>query len=297
MSKNATDVKVALFLNAAGEEAVEVFNTLNLSTGDQGNYEKVLERFEAFTTPRTNVVVERFLFNKRKQEEGELFDCFVTDLKKLVKSCEFGEQSDSVIRDRIVLGVSDASLQERMLRENNLSLEKAIELGKAAELSKARAQTLREHNVDSVTRGKVKQHLAGGANAALAVRKHRGWRDDTSNTETSLCKKCNRHHVNGQCPAYGKKCFNCGKLNHFSTMCRLKHVQNVSQHGNADVYRESDDEFFVNSINVQRTKSVCSTSSTKEWTKTIIVEGTTVTFKLDTGSECFACENLRNTEC
>ncbi|XP_035234278.1 uncharacterized protein LOC118206119 [Stegodyphus dumicola] len=105
-----SDVKVALFLNAAGEEAVEVFNTLNLSTGDQGNYEKVLERFEAFTTPRTNVVVERFLFNKRKQEEGELFDCFVTDLKKLVKSCEFGEQSDSVIRDRIVLGVSDASL-------------------------------------------------------------------------------------------------------------------------------------------------------------------------------------------
>ncbi|XP_035234277.1 uncharacterized protein K02A2.6-like, partial [Stegodyphus dumicola] len=68
-------------------------------------------------------------------------------------------------------------------------------------------------------------------------------------------------------------------------MCRLKHIQNVSQHDNADVYSESDDEFFVNSINVQKTKSVCSTSSTKEWTKTIIVEGTTVTFKLDTGSE------------
>ncbi|KFM65090.1 hypothetical protein X975_01133, partial [Stegodyphus mimosarum] len=42
---------------------------------------------------------------------------------------------------------------------------------------------------------------------------------------------------------------------------------------------------IVNSINVQRTKSVCSTSSTKEWSKTIIVEGTTVTFKLDIGSE------------
>ncbi|KFM62105.1 Retrovirus-related Pol polyprotein from transposon 17.6, partial [Stegodyphus mimosarum] len=68
-------------------------------------------------------------------------------------------------------------------------------------------------------------------------------------------------------------------------MCRLKQVQNVSQHNNADVNSESDDEFFVNSINVQRTKSVCSTSSTKEWTKTIFVEGTNVNFKLDTGSE------------
>lgn len=148
--KKESDIKVALFLNAAGEEAVEVFNTLNLSEEEKENYDVVIKKFESYTTPKRNVVVERFIFNKRVQEEGEPFDCFVTDIKKLVKSCEFGEQTNSVLRDRIVLGIADAGLQERMLRESDLNLEKAIELGKSAELSKIRTQTVQGHNIDSV---------------------------------------------------------------------------------------------------------------------------------------------------
>ncbi|GBO00870.1 hypothetical protein AVEN_226930-1 [Araneus ventricosus] len=111
----SSEVKVAILLNAAGEEAVEVFNTFNLSAEDRKDFDKVVNHFEKFTTPKRIVVVERFIFNQRCQEEGETFDVFVMDLKKLVKSCEFGDQSDSVVRDRIVLGIGDASLQERML--------------------------------------------------------------------------------------------------------------------------------------------------------------------------------------
>ncbi|GBL80174.1 hypothetical protein AVEN_29154-1 [Araneus ventricosus] len=139
----SSEVKVAILLNAAGEEAVEVFNTFNLSAEDRKDFDKVIHQFEKFTTPKKNVVVERFIFNQRCQEEGETFDVFVMDLKKLVKSWEFGDQSDSVVRDRIVLGVGDASLQERMLREADLSLERAIDLGKTAKLSKIRGRQLK----------------------------------------------------------------------------------------------------------------------------------------------------------
>ncbi|GBL54047.1 hypothetical protein AVEN_188016-1 [Araneus ventricosus] len=234
------------------------------SAEDRKDFDKVVNHFEKFTTPKRNVVVERFIFNQRCQEEGETFDVFVMDLKKLVKSCEFGDQSDSVVCDRIVLGVGDASLQERMLRESDLSLERAIDLGKTAELIKIRTQTVQGQNVDFVGR-------RSGAQKPLSSREA-NWsnKDETVNKSCqngekarmfSSCWKCNRKHVKGKCPAYD--------------------VKDV-------VVDESEDngDYYVNSINVHHiVKCIESASTLKEWNKTLIIEGQPVTFKLDTGAE------------
>ncbi|GFV11066.1 transposon Tf2-9 polyprotein [Trichonephila clavipes] len=60
----------------------------------------------------------------------------VTQLKTLASTCEFAEQENVLIRDRIVLRIKDSGLQERLLRENNLNVEKAIEIVRAAEASR-----------------------------------------------------------------------------------------------------------------------------------------------------------------
>lgn len=44
--------------------------------------------------------------------------------KILIKSCEFRKQSDSLIRDRIILGIEDRSLKEKILWEDNIFVEK-----------------------------------------------------------------------------------------------------------------------------------------------------------------------------
>lgn len=47
-------------------------------------------------TLKKNEVYKQFLFDNWKQEEDELFKHFVTDLKKLDKTCEFGDTVDSM---------------------------------------------------------------------------------------------------------------------------------------------------------------------------------------------------------
>ena len=77
-------------------------------------------------------MVRAHRFWDNKQQEGEPIDQFITKLKTRAKSCEFGDQHDTMLRDRIVFGVSDTQLKERLLRESSdLTLEKEASLCRA----------------------------------------------------------------------------------------------------------------------------------------------------------------------
>ena len=65
------------------------------------------------------------------------FDAFVTELKTRGSHCrEFATLQDSLICDKIVVGVIRDSLRERLLRIGNLSLEDAMKLVQTAEATK-----------------------------------------------------------------------------------------------------------------------------------------------------------------
>ena len=77
------------------------------------------KKFEDYFNSRKNTVFERYQFWECKQKHSESIDQFVTELKTRAKSCEFGDQQDSLIRDRIVFVVSVTRLKERLLRESS----------------------------------------------------------------------------------------------------------------------------------------------------------------------------------
>lgn len=70
------------------------------------------------------------------QEENENFEHFVTDLKLLAKICNFGNQEEWLICDRIVTGVRDYTLSERLLQILDLTLMTAEVQCRAAKESK-----------------------------------------------------------------------------------------------------------------------------------------------------------------
>lgn len=53
-------------------------------------------------------------FNIRKQEEGEPVDVFIMTLYTLVEHCGYGNLHNEMIRDRIVMGLHNAALSEKL---------------------------------------------------------------------------------------------------------------------------------------------------------------------------------------
>ena len=72
---------MAMFLSVIGEDALEIFDRMNFAPEtDNQVLNKVVEKFEEFCIGETNETYERFIFNRRDQEENESIDQYVTVL-------------------------------------------------------------------------------------------------------------------------------------------------------------------------------------------------------------------------
>ena len=124
LNKKSEKVQVATLLTVVGEDAREVFATFTWDDeGDSNKIETVLQKFANYCQPRKSVPFERYCFNRRVQEPGESYEQYRTSLRKLSEGCEFESITpDEILRDRLVFGIRDDKVRERLLREPRLTL-------------------------------------------------------------------------------------------------------------------------------------------------------------------------------
>ncbi|UYV80685.1 K02A2.6-like [Cordylochernes scorpioides] len=247
-------LKVAILLNFIGEEALEVFNTFHLKEDEAENFDLVINKFDDFCEPKKNVIFERFKFFSATQKDGESIDSFITELKGLSTSCEFESQKDSLIRDRIVYGIQDKALQERLLREPNLTLLKAIEMCKTDEISKQQIKIMQNNQNICQIRKYEKKHSP---------------KQNQESEKEFKCQRCGKSYRAKNCPAWGKRCSKCKKINHFAAFCKSSAIRSLNGETEETVW------------SIHEAKVV----HTLEWKKSIIVNGKEICFKLDSGAE------------
>lgn len=165
LSANSEENQVNTLIYCMGDEADDVLRGLKLGDADQRQYTKVRDGFQSFFVVKKNIVYERARFNMRKQEAHKTVDAFVTALYALAEHCNYGTLHDELIRDRIVVGLADTRLSERMQMEKDLDLEKAINIARQSEEIKKQQNTLRSEasgvkqmdvcSVDRVFKGKT----------------------------------------------------------------------------------------------------------------------------------------------
>lgn len=305
------NVKIATFLNAIGKEAREVYESFGMTAEQRVVYNQVIAAFDAFCEPKKNIIYELFLFYRRDQKQKEPFDSFLMDLRRLARTCNFGQAENEMIRDRIVIGTANKRLQTKLLDTPQLTYESAIQKARAIEATEEQTTNLNDaKNVDVVTRGmqsnnnntRKKNHVDGkksndkkwgnkgtanNNNNNTNIINSNNKRNNTSNSNfnsnsNNKCKYCNFVHKPKECPAYNRTCNYCSRKNHFMSVCQFrdKSVKLIS--------RENENYDEENAMYIRAIEQVIDTVSDNgvpAWFEEMQINHFDVNFKIDTGSD------------
>src|ERR1043165_4376079 len=273
LDEKPSSKRAAIFLACIGTEAYETFQTMDFeSEGDRSDIEKVIEAFERHCVGEVNITFERYVFNRRTQDVGETFDAYMSDLRRLIKSCDYGALEESILRDRIVIGIRDDATRRKLLQMRKLTLNSAIDVCKASEVA---AKQLREMSTpdevnamqhasrESPTRMRINRRYPADAD------RHRGWNSN------SRCQFCGRDHEPSReaCPAFGQTCRRCLKRNHFEMVCKAE-----LRETNGRICQLQDESLLT------LTTSTEAKPEAKRIYSQLMVEGYEVGFLIDGGS-------------
>ena len=294
MADKDDKTKVKMFMYLMGSKGRELYQTIKPTTETLAS---VLKVFEDHCNPPRNETVDRYKFFTRNQEGGESFDAYVTELKILAANCNFAALRDSLIRDRIICGIIDPVLRERLLRESDLTLESCVKICRAAELSKMRMTEIEGHTVHAVNHGAkhgASANASTSANASSSTRSRQtnGQSGKTASFRRRIgqCLFCGYEHelTRDKCPAYGKQCARCGKKNHFQKQCKVRMNPRVHQMEEIDEFIDDQAETPYELKTVELISEEINTvrSSTQSIFAKMSVQNKVIRFQLDCGATC-----------
>ena len=287
--KKGEDEKCSYLLLWVGDKGRDIYNTWTLTEDEAKVLKSYYDRFEAYAMPKTNVIFARYKFHEKIQGVNEPFEQFVTDLRLLVKDCNYAN-SEEMIRDRIVFGIHSPGVREKLLNVgSNLTLDKAIDIARSHELAQAQLKTIaggyngpHEQTVHAIGRQPSKS-------AAWRTRQDKTSRGNIFRTEgdrerPKACGYCGNktHGVKDSCPAKGKQCKICNKWNHFAKMCHSKQRTGVHTVSEDKPKENTDDEdLFIDAVTQGK-----GTNDTEQVCADVQVgpNKTAISFKLDTGA-------------
>lgn len=145
LGTKAEKVQVSILLHIIGEQCREVYSQFEEKVE---KLQDLLNKFDSFFLPKKNLTIERHKFFNRNQGQGESIEQYAYELKKLASSCEFKDLNEDLIRDKLVCGIRDDMLRERLLREPDLTLKKAVEISNLAQISKMQACTIKSESTE-----------------------------------------------------------------------------------------------------------------------------------------------------
>ena len=187
------------------------------------DFNKMIELLTNYFAPTKNIQYQVHIFRQIKQKTNEPIDRFHGRLRQLAVLCDFHD-IDREIKTQVIQNCASQRLRRDALRKD-MHLSELLATGKAFEIAERHAQEM--ENLDS-TMNKVEK-------VSVPARK-------------KTCFRCGGPYPHEKsCPATGKKCNICQKLNPFSKVCRNKNrIQNLEEdiHDIENENEESSDYAF-----------------------------------------------------
>ncbi|XP_055914355.1 uncharacterized protein K02A2.6-like [Eupeodes corollae] len=287
--------KNSLLLHHIGPESFEIFDSFDVDE-ETIKHADLITKFDAYFLPKCNVIMERFNFFSRRQSTSESIDEFLTALKNLSKTCNFGTLKDELVRDLFICGLNQSHqfIREKLLNESSKNLEEIIQIAKSLEIAKQQSKEFihgsnGEDNskvefIGSIRERERQQQWSNQGKRNNNFRKTKNQiqhePSGSNNNQLNTCGRCGQRHFYNKCPAWGVTCQQCRGKNHYAKMCNTnkikKTIGNIEAEGESAT-QSSEEDLFIGKI--------MSSTYTKAWNVDIDINNQVVVAQVDTGAE------------
>ena len=137
--------KVSVLLSVVGGKTYSLLCSLFTPDKPQSkSFATIVKTLEDHSETKLNVIAERFHFYRRSKMPSESVAEFVAELKRLATHCAFGDNFNEALRDRLVCGLRNQGTQKRLLSEQDLTFQKAIDIARGVESAEKTTQQLKD---------------------------------------------------------------------------------------------------------------------------------------------------------
>ena len=262
----SADKKRATFLAVIGPSAYRLLRSLiSPAKPNEKTYAELVKTPSDHYSPKPSEIVQRCKFYKRFRQPGETVATFLSELCSIAEYCNFGDTLETMLRDRLICGINDDRIQQRLLSEegDKSTLKSATTLAQAMETAAKDAVELKPPMPHHQTVQRV-------------------------NKETSKkpCYRCARvGHTPDRCRFKNEKCHQCHKTGHIKRACRSKpQLPRVIKHINEEEPQESASEPDESSEDYNLF-ALRTTSARRSPIVPVTIESQALEMELDTGAD------------
>ena len=189
------------------------------------NYWNLLE---AEFKPKGNKLLSVIELWTRSKQGSKTLNEWLTYVYNLVESCDYGDSSERIIRDVLIIGCNSDKAKDKIVRQGEkIKLQDVIEI---LQLEDSTRQTLTE-----MTSTTQKIHYASYEKKKGTGKKQKFQTNSNSSSSSSsgqkqdstgsqkLCYRCSKNYTKGHekvCKALNAKCNACGVEGHFEIACK-----------------------------------------------------------------------------
>ena len=154
LNKKPDKVIVATLLTVMGQECYKIYKNLPLTEEERKFPTTILDKLGEEFESKRNIIYERYVYNSTIQETNENFDRFFNRLRERISTCKYTALETEMLRDRIVIEINSNDTQERLLRQKDLDLDKAINICRTSEMTVKQLHSMDTTDTVHYTRSK-----------------------------------------------------------------------------------------------------------------------------------------------
>ncbi|KAK9692816.1 hypothetical protein QE152_g34904 [Popillia japonica] len=158
LNSKPKEQKRALLLYVIGPVGYQIYETYKFNKEKtEVTAENILEAISTYYKPYKNTTYLRYQFFTESQVEKQTIDEYIAVLKSRANDCKFGDLEDDLVRDRLICGIRDVSLREKLLQAD-ATLPEVENMCRSHEASKTQTKSITGSlNSNTLSASKEKQ--------------------------------------------------------------------------------------------------------------------------------------------